>query len=155
MPGKLAKQIQQSKPFQSAEEEAFLNLLRTADALLQRESELLEGFGVTQAQYNVLRILRGAGESGLPCGEIAGRMITRDPDITRLADRLEKRGLTVRTREAADRRVVTVRITREGLQLLAALDKPVRDFHRNNLSHLGAANLKTLIDLLERAREKE
>jgi DNA-binding MarR family transcriptional regulator len=155
VPGKLAKQIKQSKPFQSLEEEAFLNLLRTADALLQKETTLLESFGVSPAQYNVLRILRGAGESGLPCGEIGNRMITRDPDITRLADRLEKRGFTTRSRESADRRVVTVRITREGLEMLGLLDKPVSELHRANLSHLGAASLKLLIELLEKAREQD
>ncbi len=155
MPGKLAKQIKQSKPFHSLEEEAFLNLLRTADALLQKETALLETYGVSPAQYNALRILRGAGEEGLPCGEIGNRMITRDPDITRLADRLEKRGFTTRSRESSDRRVVTVRITREGLQLLASLDKPVTDLHRSNLSHLGASNLKIFIELLEKAREQD
>ena len=97
----------------------------------------------------------GAGEEGLPCGEIGSRMITRDPDITRLADRLEKRGFTVRSRDSSDRRVVTVRITREGLQLLASLDKPVNDLHRSNLSHLGTSNLKTLIELLEQARDQD
>jgi DNA-binding MarR family transcriptional regulator len=155
VPGKLAKQIKQSKPFHSLEEEAFLNLLRTADSLLEKESTLLDSFGVTAAQYNALRILRGAGEEGLPCGEIGSRMITRDPDITRLADRLEKRGFTVRSRDSSDRRVVTVRITREGLQLLASLDKPVNDLHRGNLSHLGTSNLKTLIELLEQARDQD
>lgn len=153
MPGKLAKQIRQSKPFQSIEEEAFLNLLRTADALLQKEAVLLESFGISHAQYNALRILRGAGEEGLACSEIGGRMITRDPDITRLVDRLEKRGFTTRSRESSDRRIVTVRITREGMQLLASLDQPVADLHRSNLSRLGASNLKTLIELLEQARD--
>ncbi len=155
MPGKLATQIKQTKPFPSLEEEAFLNILRTADTLLQKETALLDSFGVSPAQYNVLRILRGAGPNGLPCGEIAGRMITRDPDITRLTDRLEKRALAVRSRESSDRRVVTVRITREGLDLLASLDKPISDLHRRNLSHLGTSNLKTLIDLLEQARAQE
>jgi len=153
MSGKLAKQIRQSKPFQSLEEEAFLNLLRTADALLQKEAQLLESFGISHAQYNALRILRGAGDEGLACSEIGGRMITRDPDITRLVDRLEKRGFTTRSRESSDRRVVTVRITREGMQLLGALDQPVADLHRSNLSRLGASNLKTLIELLEQARD--
>lgn len=153
MPGKLAKQIRQSKPFQSIEEEAFLNLLRTADALLHKEAALLESFGISHAQYNALRILRGAGEEGLACSEIGGRMITRDPDITRLVDRLEKRGFTTRSRESSDRRIVTVRITREGMQLLASLDQPVADLHRSNLSRLGASNLKTLIELLEQARD--
>jgi len=153
VPGKLAKQIRQSKPFQSLEEEAFLNLLRTADALLQKEAALLESFGISHAQYNALRILRGAGEEGLACSEIGGRMITRDPDITRLVDRLEKRGFATRSRESSDRRVVTVRITREGMQLLASLDQPVAGLHRGNLSRLGASNLKTLIELLEQARD--
>ncbi|MBL8222320.1 MAG: MarR family transcriptional regulator, partial [Bryobacterales bacterium] len=81
------------------------------------------------------------------------RMITRDPDITRLVDRLEKRGFTTRSRESSDRRIVTVRITREGMQLLASLDQPVAELHRSHLSRLGASNLKTLIELLEQARD--
>ncbi len=153
MPGKLAADIKQTKPFKHLEEEAFLNLLRTADALTQREEGMLDGYGLSHSQYNVLRILRGAGADGLPCGEIANRMITRDPDITRLLDRLERRGLAQRSRESKDRRVVTARITQTGLDLLGSMDEPMVDTLKHLLEHLGPKDLRTLIELLERARE--
>ncbi|MCC6395120.1 MAG: MarR family transcriptional regulator [Bryobacterales bacterium] len=154
MAGKLSADIKQSKPFPLLEEEAFLNLLRTADALQRAHAAVLDSQQLSDAQYNVLRILRGAGPDGLPCGEIAGRMITRDPDITRLLDRLENRGLTQRSRDSKDRRVVTARITPAGLDLLFALDGPVLEASKRMLGHLGARDLKLLIDLLERARER-
>lgn len=150
----LASEIRQSKPFAHLEEEAFLNIVRTAGALLERESALLEEHGLTHAQYNALRILRGAGPDGLPCGEIGNRMVSRDPDITRLLDRMEKRGVAERSRSTEDRRVVTVRITPDGLRLLEAVDGPLSERVRSLLGHLDAADLRTLIDLLERAREK-
>ncbi len=153
VPGKLAVDIKQTKPFKHLEEEAFLNLLRTADALTQKEEGLLDGYELSHSQYNVLRILRGAGNDGLPCGEIANRMITRDPDITRLLDRLERRGLAQRSRESKDRRVVTARITQTGLDLLASMDEPMVETMKGLLAHLGSKELKTLIELLERARE--
>ncbi|MCZ2149197.1 MAG: MarR family transcriptional regulator [Bryobacterales bacterium] len=154
MAGKLSADIKQSKPFPLLEEEAFLNLLRTADALQRAHAAVLDSQQLSDAQYNVLRILRGAGPDGLPCGEIAGRMITRDPDITRLLDRLEKRGLTQRSRDSKDRRVVTARITAAGLEVLSALDGPVLETSKRTLGHLGARDLKLLIDLLEHARER-
>jgi DNA-binding MarR family transcriptional regulator len=106
---------------------------------------------ISSTQYNVLRILRGSPE-GLPCGEIANRMITRDPDITRLLDRLEKRGLISRCRQTKDRRMVMVRITPEGLKLLARLDEPVQQGHRRQLGHLGHDRLLALTELLHAAR---
>ncbi|MBV6430808.1 MAG: hypothetical protein IANPNBLG_00928 [Bryobacteraceae bacterium] len=154
MSGKLSADIKQSKPFPLLEEEAFLNLLRTTDALRRAHAAILDSRQLSDAQYNVLRILRGAGSDGLPCGEIGGRMITRDPDITRLLDRLESRGLTQRSRDSKDRRVVTARITLAGLELLAALDAPILETSKRMLGHLGARDLKVLIDLLERARER-
>ena len=102
-------------------------------------------------QYNVLRILRGAPD-GLPCGEIGNRMITRDPDITRLLDRLEKRELISRCRETKDRRMVMARITPAGMGLLARMDEPVREAHRRQLSHLGRERLRALTELLRAAR---
>src|SRR5512141_2056646 len=105
------------------EEVAFLELLRTTDLLSRGVAQVLKSEELSATQYNVLRILRGSPD-GLPCGEIANRLITRDPDITRLLDRLEKRGWIVRGRESKDRRVVFARITPEGLQLLADLDEP-------------------------------
>jgi DNA-binding MarR family transcriptional regulator len=133
------------------EEAASLDLFRTADLLSRAPAQLLKSEDLSPTQYNVLRILRGA-PSGLPCGEIAGRMITRDPDITRLLDRLAKRGLIARRRETKDRRVVLTRITSQGLDLLARLDAPVQQMHREQMGHLGRNRMKTLIELLEAIR---
>ncbi len=108
---------------------------------------VLKAEDLSATQYNVLRILRGAPE-GLPCGEIASRMITRDPDITRLLDRLEKRGLISRSRETKDRRMVMARITPHGLKLLGRLDEPVQETHRKQLGHLGRDRLRALTELL-------
>ena len=135
------------------EEEAFVDLLRTTDLLARGVASVLKTEDLSATQYNVLRILRGTPD-GLPCGEIASRMITRDPDITRLLDRLEKHGLIARYRETTDRRVVIARITRSGLNLLARLDEPVRDAHRKQLSHLGRERLGRLTELLEAARSR-
>ena len=133
------------------EEAVFLDLLRTTDMLSRGLAQLLKGEDVSANQYNVLRILRGSPD-GLPCGEIASRMITRDPDITRLLDRLEKRGLISRCRETKDRRMVMARITPEGLKLLARLDEPVQEAHRKQLGHLGQERLRVLSELLHAAR---
>lgn len=137
----------------SPEEAAFLDLMRTADALSRRMVAILKAEDLSATQYNVLRILRGAPE-GLPCGEIASRMITRDPDVTRLLDRLEKRKLISRSREAKDRRTVMARITPEGLKLVARLDEPVQAGHRRQLGHLGRERLRALTDLLQVARSQ-
>ena len=141
------------KPRRTAcpEEAAFLDLLRTTDMLSRGLVHVLKAEDISATQYNVLRILRGAPE-GLPCGEIGNRMITRDPDITRLLDRLEKRGLISRSREARDRRTVLTRITPEGMKLLARLDEPVQEAHRKQLGHLGRERLRELTDLLRAAR---
>jgi DNA-binding MarR family transcriptional regulator len=152
MTRRLQDEIKQSRPFQSLEEEVTLGLARTADALERASEEVLRGSGLTPTQYNVLRILRGAGAAGLACGEVAGRMITRDPDLTRLLDRLEARSLVTRARDGADRRVVTTRITQAGLALLAQLDAPVQAQHRESLGHLGEQKLRTLAQLLDEAR---
>jgi DNA-binding MarR family transcriptional regulator len=133
------------------EETAFLDLMRTTDILSRGLVKVLKSEDLSPTQYNVLRILRGAPE-GLPCGEIADRMITRDPDITRLLDRLEKRALISRCRESKDRRMVMARITREGLKLLDRLDKPVETAHRKQLGHLGQERLRALKELLYAAR---
>src|SRR5450432_3264184 len=111
------------------EEAVYLELLKTADMLSRNLSHLLKTEDLSSTQYNVLRILRGAPD-GLPCGEIGTRMITRDPDITRLLDRLEKRELISRCRETKDRRMVMARITPQGMELLARIDEPVQDGHR-------------------------
>ena len=120
---------------------------------MQRVAQLLKAEDLSSTQYNVLRILRGAPE-GLACGEIGNRMITRDPDITRLLDRLEKRGLVSRCRETKDRRMVLTRITDKGLELLARLDEPVQEAHRAQLGHLGREGLQSLVDLVRRARSE-
>ncbi len=147
-------EIKQAKPLSSLEEEALLSLQRTADQLQWRVSELLKPYGISPTQYNALRILRGAREQGRSCSEIAERMINRDPDITRLIDRLERRGLVQRAREEKDRRVVIARITPAGLELLKGLDRPVEQLTRKILGHLGNQRLTTLIKLLEMAREQ-
>jgi len=154
--GRVAKQLQaelkQKAPFTSLEEEVFLNVLKTGDALSQSVEHLLRASGLSPTQYNVLRILRGAGSAGLTCGEAAERMVTHDPDVTRLLDRLEKRGLITRSRDARDRRVVTARITREGMRLLAAIDKPLAMLHRRLFRHMPQRDLKKLSSLLEQVR---
>lgn len=151
---KLQDEIKQTKPFGSLEDEAFLNVLRTAEAFLWREAEFLKPYEITLSQYNVLRILRGAEPAGLICREISERMIARDPDVTKLLDRLEARGLVRRERQEKDRRVIIARITSEGLDLVKEIDEPVLKMTENLLAHLGERKLKTLIELLEEAREK-
>ena len=133
------------------EEAAFLDLLRTADIISRPVAQVLKTEDLSPTQYNVLRILRGSPD-GLTCGEIGNRMITRDPDITRLLDRLEKRSLISRCRESKDRRMVLTRIAPEGLELLARLDKPVEDTHRKLLGHLGQERLRALAGLLAACR---
>ena len=151
---KMTQSEPRQKPLVCLEEVAFLELCRTQDLLARRLSVLLKAEDLSATQYNVLRILRGAPE-GLPCGEVGNRMITRDPDITRLLDRLEKRDLIVRSRDSQDRRMVMARITPEGLKLLARMDEPVRAGHRNQLGHLGRERLRTLIELLQVARQEQ
>jgi DNA-binding MarR family transcriptional regulator len=131
----------------------FVSLLRTADALTRDAEALVKPYNLSGTQYNILRILRGAGEKGLACHEVGRRLISRDPDITRLLDRMESRGMIARARETDDRRVVKTRITAEGLRVLGELDKPVRDLHRRQLGHLPAKQLQQLLKLLDRARE--
>ncbi len=135
------------------EEEAYLELCRTTDLLSRRLGGLLKAEDLSANQYNILRILRGSPD-GLPCGEIGNRMITRDPDITRLLDRLEKRELITRCRETKDRRMVMARIAPGGLKLLAELDEPVREAHAGQLAHLGRKRLWALMELLQEARSE-
>ncbi|MGB7601879.1 MAG: MarR family transcriptional regulator [Candidatus Sulfotelmatobacter sp.] len=137
----------------SPEEAVFLELLRTTDMLSRGLVQVLKVEDVSSTQYNVLRILRGAPQ-GLPCGEVASRMITRDPDVTRLLDRLEKRELISRCRETEDRRTVRARISPEGLKLLARLDEPVLAAHRKQLGHLGRQRLQALAGLLRISRSQ-
>ena len=148
----LQAELKQKAPFTSREQEAYLSLLRTADALQTRVEAKLREFGLTGTQYNALRILRGAGPEGLPCSEIGERMITRDPDITRLLNRLEKRGLVIRARAKSDRRVIHGKITTAGLKLLRKMDEPVERHNRGMLKHVGQGKLAQVIELLELAR---
>ncbi|MGD9905692.1 MAG: MarR family winged helix-turn-helix transcriptional regulator [Vicinamibacterales bacterium] len=150
--GTLQRDLKQRRPFASREEEAYLNLVRTTDLLTREVAAVLKPHQLSEAQYNVLRILRGAGPDGHACTAIGDRLVTRDPDVTRLLDRLEGRGLIARSREHADRRVVIARITNAGLALLDQLDGPVRDAVERLLAHVGPRQLGTLIGLLERAR---
>ena len=140
---------QQTKP--SLEETVFLDVVRTSDVLSRRVDYVLKDADLSSNQYNVLRILRGS-PGGLACGEIGDRMITRDPDITRLLDRLERRGLIERWRDERDRRVVMGKIAPEGLKLLSRMDDPVKEAHRRELGHLGAKRLGQLMELLQTAR---
>jgi DNA-binding MarR family transcriptional regulator len=151
----MLSELRQTRPFAVREEELFLSLVRTADLLGRALSAQLKAHSLSIPQYNALRILRGAGEPGLPCGEVAARMVTRDPDVTRLLDRLQQRGLIARGRGADDRRVVSTRITPEGLALLDALDAPVRETHQRQLGFLSAAEMDSLLAHLTRVREQQ
>ena len=150
----MQSELKQEKPFPSAEEELFLSLARTADVLGRKLSDFLKEQGLSPAQYNVLRILRGAGPDGLPCGEISMRMVTRDPDITRLLDRLEHRKLVARARHAGDRRVVSTRITPEGEALLQSVDQPMVEIHKKQFSFLSSPEMQGLLNQLTRIREE-
>jgi DNA-binding MarR family transcriptional regulator len=118
-------------------------------------SQVLKPYGVSPTQYNALRILRGAGPDGLPCGEVAARMITQDPDVTRLFDRMEKPGWIVRERSRTDRRVLLARITNEGLRLLESLDGTIGEYHNTTMGHLTQTELRELSRLLERLCESK
>ncbi|MBI3271235.1 MAG: MarR family transcriptional regulator [Planctomycetes bacterium] len=152
MANKLAHEIRQSKPFASLEQEAYLNLQRTAAVLERALEETLKPHGISATQYNALRILRGAGPNGLSCQEVGARMIRFEPDLTRLFDRLEARGLIGRTRSEEDRRVVLVRIAPPGTKLLASLDDVVEGLHKKPLVPMGEKKLRQLIDLCEELR---
>jgi DNA-binding MarR family transcriptional regulator len=152
---RLQQELHQSKPFANAQVEAYLNLLRTHDRLHGDVLRFLKGHGISAPQYNVLRILRGAGDDGLPCLQIAERVVTRVPDITRLLDRLEAAGFVRRTRSEHDGRVVLSRITESGLELLADLDQPLLAFHDAMLGHMTTEELSQLSHLLEKARAAE
>lgn len=153
MPSDLRNEIKQTKPFASAEAEAHLNLERTAAVLGHAFGERLKPFGITPTQYNVLRILRGAGEGGLCRNEVRDRLIAQVPDVTRLLDRLESSALIERQRSTTDRRLVSTRITAAGLALLGRLDEPVVAMHDQLLGHMSEDQLRTLIALLALARD--
>lgn len=148
----LQQELQKRKPFECPEQEVTLNLLRTADFVSREGHSLIERHGISGQQYNVLRILRGHRETGLPCQKIVAQMITQTPDITRLVDRLEVGGFVGRERTEQDRRLVIVHITAVGMDLLAQLDEPVLDMHRGQMKHMTRAELAELNRLLEKLR---
>lgn len=140
----------QTKPVTlPSEDRAFIALQKAADKLALQAEQLLKSKGLTGAQYNVLRILRGAEPQGLACSSIAERMISHDPDMTRLLDRMEKRRLITRQRQSDDRRVVKTRITSGGLELLKRLDPTVRELHKRQFAHIAAARVRKLAGLLD------
>jgi DNA-binding MarR family transcriptional regulator len=152
-PNQLQHELKKKQPFDSPEQEAILNLLRTNDQFQNRFGRLFRDFGITSSQYNVLRILRGEGKP-LPCLEVADRMIQVVPAITGLIDRLEAQGLVSRDRCTEDRRVVYIAITPTGLELLAKMDQPVSELHKSLVGHLTRSELKELSRLLEKSRER-
>lgn len=153
MANRILEEIRQTVPFESPQEEAALNIMRTADALKRGLDLLLKRHGITSAQYNVLRILRGAGARGLHCSGIAERMITAEPDITRLLMRMERLRLILRHRDGVDRRMVTTMATERGLQLLNELETPLRDLQARQFELLSGTELVGLIGGLEKVRE--
>ena len=153
MAGKIAEELKQ-RQFDSIEQEAALNLLKTAQVFDLKTAEFLRKFGLTSTQFNVLRILRGSGDSGLACSQIAERMITHDSDITRLLDRMESSGMVLRMRSCSDRRLVITKITAEGLALLKRMDKPLAEHMRVTMGTLKPQRLQELIGRLEELREQ-
>lgn len=148
----LRDEIRQKRPFGSLEQEAFLSLVRTTALLTDQFERTLKGAGITFAQYNVLRILRGAEPEGLCRNEIRDRMLTRMPDMTRLLDRMEEAGLVSRSRDDDDRRMVRTYVTDEGRRLLDELAAPVADEHRRKLGGLGTERLRVLVEILSDVR---
>jgi DNA-binding MarR family transcriptional regulator len=151
-PKTLRDELKMSRPFKSLEEEAILSIARTAALLEHAGAEALKPFKLTITQYNVLRILRGAGEPGLCRNEVGQRLVTQVPDVTRLLDRMEAAGLIVRQRGGEDRRFVATRITEKGLKLLDKIDSELPAIHGRQLGHMGQKRLRELITLLEEVR---
>lgn len=149
----LREELKQTRPFRSTEQEAYLSILRTAARLGDDFDQMLRPHGITRAQYNVLRILRGAGEA-LCRNDVRDRMISRMPDMTRLLDRMEAAGLVSRERSAEDRRMVRTAITERGLRLLEDLEGDVAAEHRRRLGHLNEDQLRSLVELLALVRDE-
>jgi DNA-binding MarR family transcriptional regulator len=148
----LQKELKQRTPFESRYHEAYVAVLRTADVIRRRVGHVVEPHGITPQQYNVLRILRGAGAAGLPTLEIADRMVEQAPGITRMIDRLEAKMLVARERGCDDRRQVLCRITDKGTELLATLDAPLRDAHQAVRESLNEGDIEALLGILDRIR---
>lgn len=145
--------LRQTKPFNSVYQEAFLNLARAHTVLGDGLDQVLAPHGLSITQYNVLRILRGAGREGLCRNEIGRRLITRMPDVTRLLDRMERAGLVNRVRSAEDRRLVNTILTAQGSRIVDKLDREVAKEHQRALGHMTNAQLTKLVELLSLARE--
>ncbi|HEY0370763.1 MAG TPA: MarR family transcriptional regulator [Thermoanaerobaculia bacterium] len=148
----LQRELKQNRPFGAPTQEAAVALMRTADLVRRAMAAVVEPLDLTVQQYHVLRILRDAGERGLPTLDIAGRMIEQTPGITRLVDRLEAKQLVARERCATDRRQVFCRVTPEGLALLGKLDRPIREAEQDGVRELSESQLARLMTLLDRAR---
>lgn len=151
----LREDIKQTRPFSSLEHEAYLNVLRTSSALQDDVEMLLKPHGISGAQYNVLRILYGAGSDGLCRNAVRDRMLTRMPDMTRLLDRMEAAGLVERTRSDTDRRLVATHITAAGRKLVDGITAAMNDLHQRQLGHLSEQQLETLTQLLTLVRQKQ
>jgi DNA-binding MarR family transcriptional regulator len=148
----VGEEIHQFKPFASIEEELLVSLLRTTDLLQEQFEQMIRPFNISMTQYNVLRILRGAEPDGRTCGEIGERMIAREPDVTRLLERMEKAGLIKRTRDSSDRRVVLTRITSCGLKLLEEMEPKLRKID-GLLKPMGERKIEAMLGLLDEVRE--
>ena len=148
----LQQEIQQTRPFDSRETEAFLNLVRTHETVTRSVNLFFRECGLTQTLYNVLRIIRGGGDQGVTCTQIGERILTRVPDVTRLVDRLAKAKLVRRMRNKDDRRVVELFLTAKGTALLGEMDAPLTSLHKKNFSHMNERELSTLIRLLTKMR---
>lgn len=151
----LRSELHQNRDFESLEQEAYLNLQRTVGVINGPFLQLFKANQLRPSQYNILRILRGQEGQGLACSHIGERMVTRDPDVTRLVDKLLKMGLVRRVRSDSDRRVVLISITDEGQNLLAEMDDPVRELHHAALGHLTGVELEELNRLLVKARHPD
>lgn len=151
--GGLRHEIKQERPFTSAEEEALLNLFRTADCIQREFHRRTRDWGISSTQYNVLRILRGAHPGGLTCSEIGNRMITADPDITRLLGRLKVRKLVRQQRDRRDRRVLWTHISEAGINLLKQIDPVIQEIPKELLRHLNEEQVAKFTELLELARQ--
>lgn len=151
----LRDEIKQTRPFSSLEQEAYLSMGRTWAVLEHQLADALKAHDITPTQYNVLRIVRGAGKSGLCRSDITERMITPVPDVTRLLDRMEAAGHVRRERSSEDRRFVTTRISEEGLRVLGAAEDAVMKLHTQQFAALGAEDLQRLVRILEVVRGSE
>jgi DNA-binding MarR family transcriptional regulator len=151
---KLQDELKQGEPFRDVEQEAYLSIIRTAAVLEHSMAQALKAFEITPTQYNVLRILRGAGGGGLCRNEVGERLVTAVPDVTRLLDRMEDVGWIVRERSKTDRRLVSTKITKKGSDLLARVDERICGIHGEQLGHLSKRDLKTLVTLLGDVRDR-